>query len=75
MSYLPVLYGAPLLTHLVSSNFSYDWSLQEYYKASLCLRTNTAFSFVIRSDYTCIGPYKNITKPHYVLELTPDSHL
>jgi hypothetical protein len=104
-SYLPVVYGTPLITYLVSSNFSYHWSLQEYYKASLCVRTNTRFSFVmrfriylywslqeyykaslcvrtntpfsfvIRLDHTFIGPYKNITKPHYVLELTPDSHL
>ena len=74
-SYLPVVYGTPLISHLVSSNFSYDWSLQEYYKASLCVRTNTPFSFVIRSEYIFIGPYKNITKPHYVLELTPHSHL
>jgi hypothetical protein len=51
------------------------WSLQEYYKASLCVRTNTPFSFVIRSDHTFIGPYKNITKPQYVLELTPHSQL
>ena len=104
-SYLPVVYGTPLITYLVSSNFSYHWSLQEYYKASLCVRTNTRFSFVmrfriylywslqeyykaslcvrtntrfsfvIRSDHIFIGPYNNITKPHYVLELTPDSHL
>jgi hypothetical protein len=74
-SYLPVVYGTSLITHLVSSNFSYDWTLQEYYKASLCVRTNTTLSFVIRSDHTVIGPYKNIAKPHYVLELTPDSHL
>ena len=74
-SYLPVVYGTPLITHLVSSYFSYDWSLQEYYKASLCVRTNTPFSCVIRSDHTFIGPYKNIAKPHYVLELTPHSHL
>ena len=74
-SYLPVVYGTPLISHLVSSNFSYDWSLQEYYKASLCVTTNTPSSFVIRSEYIFIGPYKNIIKPHYVLELTPDSHL
>ena len=74
-SYLPVVYGTPLITHLVSFSFSYDWSLQEYYKASLCVRTNTPLSFVIRSDHTFIGPYNNITKPHYVLELIPHSHL
>ena len=74
-SYLPVVYGTSLITHLVSSNFSYDWTLQEYYKASLCVRTNTRFSFAIRSEYIFIGPYKNITKPHHVLELTPHSHL
>jgi hypothetical protein len=45
-SYLPVVYGTPLITHLVSSNF-----------------------------FFMIGPYKNITKPHYVLELTLHSHL
>jgi ABC-type amino acid transport system permease subunit len=74
-SYLPVVNGTPLITHLVSSYFSYYWSLQEYYNASLCVRTNTLFSFAIRSDHTVIGPYKNITKPQYVLELTPHSHL
>jgi hypothetical protein len=61
-SYLPVVYGTSLITHLVSSNFSYDWTLQEYYKASLCVRTNTTLSFVIRSDHTVIGPYKNTEK-------------
>jgi len=44
-----------LITSLVSSNFSYNWSLQEYYKASLCVRTNSPFSFVIRSDHSFIA--------------------
>jgi hypothetical protein len=48
------------------------WSLQEYYNASLCVRTNTPFSFVIRSEYIFIGPYKNITKPHYVIKIYSD---
>ena len=44
-----------LISPLVSSNLSYNRSLQEYHKASVCVRTNTTFSFVIRSDHSFIA--------------------